>query len=114
MTLTEISEILTSQDAILQKTLLSSQELFSNFIILFDELSREIKGKNLQNKPRLEQILSTANEFIKKHDDSIIMVWSLTKRLFELTEQLAEKEIESDPKGFIMRESFSNKRNSQQ
>jgi len=91
MTLTEISEILTSQDAILQKTLLSSQELFSNFIILFDELSREIKGKNLQNKPRLEQILSTSNEFIKKHDDSIIMVWSLTKRLFELTEQLAEK-----------------------
>ena len=40
------------------------------------------------------------------------MVWSLTKRLFELTEQLAEKEIEQDPKGFIIRETFSNKRNS--
>jgi hypothetical protein len=40
------------------------------------------------------------------------MVWSLTKRLFELTEQLAEKEIEQDPKGFIIRETFANKRNS--
>ncbi len=40
------------------------------------------------------------------------MVWSLTKRLFELTEQLAEKEIELDPKGFIIRETFANKRNS--
>ena len=40
------------------------------------------------------------------------MVWSLTKRLFELTEELAEKEIEQDAKGFIIRETFANKRNS--
>jgi len=52
--------------------------------------------------------MDTANEFVKKHEDSIIMVWSLTKRLFELTEQLAEKEIESDPKGFIIRETLAN------
>jgi len=30
--------------------------------------------------------MQTANDFIKRHEDSIIMVWSLTKRLFELTE----------------------------
>lgn len=40
------------------------------------------------------------------------MVWSFNKRLFELTEQLAEKEIEFDPKGFIIRETFQNKRQS--
>ena len=57
--------------------------------------------------------MQTANDFIKRHEDSIIMVWSLTKRLFELTEQLAEKEIEDDPKGFIIRETLANKRNSQ-
>lgn len=56
--------------------------------------------------------METAKEFMKKHEDSIIMVWSLSKRLFELTEQLAEKEITIDPKGFIIRETIANKRNS--
>ena len=34
------------------------------------------------------------------------MVWSLTKRLFELTEELATKEMERDIKGFIKRENI--------
>jgi len=34
------------------------------------------------------------------------MVWSLTKRLFELTEELATKEVERDIKGFIKRENI--------
>ena len=35
------------------------------------------------------------------------MVWSLTKRLFELTEELATKEMERDIKGFIKRENIT-------
>lgn len=35
------------------------------------------------------------------------MIWSLTKRLFELTEQLATKEMEQDPQGFILRETIT-------
>ena len=55
LSLTEISEILTSQDSILQKTLISSQELFSNFIVQFNELQSEMKAKSIpqQQKPRV-------------------------------------------------------------
>ena len=34
------------------------------------------------------------------------MVWSLTKRLFELTEELATKEMDRDIKEFIKRENL--------
>jgi hypothetical protein len=54
----------------------------------------------------VNSIIESAKEFVTKHEESLIMVWSFNKRLFELTEQLAEKEIEFDPKGFIIRETF--------
>lgn len=38
LSLTEISEILTSSNSVLQQTLIGSQEIFSNFILQFNEL----------------------------------------------------------------------------
>lgn len=38
LSLTEISEILTSSNSVLQQTLIGSQEIFSNLILQFNEL----------------------------------------------------------------------------
>ncbi len=35
------------------------------------------------------------------------MIRAVSKKLFDLAEQLATKEIESDPKGFIIRENIN-------
>jgi cob(I)alamin adenosyltransferase len=44
---------------------------------------------------------------VKQHEESLVLVRTVTKRLFDLAEQLATKEIESDPKGFIIRENIN-------
>lgn len=49
----------------------------------------------------------TGQEFIKNHEESLVMIRAVTKKLFDLAEQLATKEINSDPKGFIMRENIN-------
>lgn len=47
-----------------------------------------------------------SEDFIRCHEDSLVMVWQLTKRLFDLTEELASNEISRDLKSFIMRENI--------
>ena len=52
-------------------------------------------------------MMFTGQEFIRNHEESLVMIRAVTKQLFDLAEQLATKEINSDPKGFIMRESIN-------
>lgn len=41
-----------------------------------------------------------------QHENSLIQIRQIKKRLFELTEQLAAKELDINPKEYIMRESY--------
>lgn len=58
-------------------------------------------------KPQVEQMMFTGQEFVRNHEESLVMIRAVTKQLFDLAEQLATKEINNDPKGFIMRESIN-------
>lgn len=49
----------------------------------------------------------TGQEFMKNHEESLVMIRAITKKLYDLTEQLATKEINQDPKGFILRENIA-------
>lgn len=52
-------------------------------------------------------MMYTGDEFVKNHEESLVMIRAVTKKLFDLAEQLATKEIESDPRGFIIRENIN-------
>ncbi len=47
-------------------------------------------------------VLATAEAFVNQQELSIKQTRSVTQRLFELAEQLAAKQIESNPKGFML------------
>jgi len=52
-------------------------------------------------------MMFTGQEFVRNHEESLVMIRAVTKKLFDLAEQLATKEINKDPKGFIMRENIA-------
>ena len=106
MSLTQISQCLTDEDKVLSTTILKSQELFSSLINQFKNLA-QVMSSNIQVNPLISKVIESSQEFVRHHEDSLIMVWSLTKRLFDLTEELATKEIHRDMKGFIQRENIT-------
>jgi len=63
--------------------------------------------KNPQLKPKVETMMYTGEEFVKNHEESLMMIRAVTKKLYDLAEQLATKEIDQDPKGFIIRENIN-------
>ena len=90
----------------LQRTITKSQESFSSLNLQLNDLSMELK-KAGSLKPQVQQMMFTAQEFVKNHEESLLMIRAVSKKLFDLAEQLATKEIESDPKGFIIRENIN-------
>ena len=52
-------------------------------------------------------MMYTGEEFVKNHEESLMMIRAVTKKLYDLAEQLATKEIDQDPKGFIIRENIN-------
>lgn len=49
-------------------------------------------------------VLATAEEFVEQQELSIKQTRAVTQRLFELAEQLAQKQIESNPKNFMLKQ----------
>lgn len=48
--------------------------------------------------------LMTAEDFIKQQETALSLTRGVSKRLFELAEELAAREIQNDPKAFMTRE----------
>ena len=48
--------------------------------------------------------LLTAEDFIRQQDTALQLTRGVTKRLFELAEELAAREISTNPKAFVTRE----------
>ena len=46
-------------------------------------------------------MMFTGQEFVRNHEESLVMIRAVTKQLFDLAEQLATKEINNDPKGSL-------------
>jgi hypothetical protein len=66
------------------------------------------KHKEAKNyKKKLDQTISTADEFIKQQDRTIMQIRKVMKSLFDITEQVAFKEINSDTQGFLARETIN-------
>ena len=80
-----------------------SQSSFALLTIQLTELQSTLKGK-IQAK--VDEIIETGKKFTLEHEESLLWIRKIKQRLFELTEQLAAKEIEQDPKGYILHESY--------
>jgi hypothetical protein len=71
------------------------------------ELRSEVKVKQGGLSPRVYKIFDSGQEFIKQQEQGLVIQRQLIQRLFKITEKLAQKEIESDPKGFVIREALA-------
>ena len=56
---------------------------------------------------RLDKAMTDVDSFIKKHDDTILNIRHLVKSLFEITESIAIKEMNTDTKGYLQRETIN-------
>ena len=70
-------------------------------------LKQQVETLNKQKKKaakskELDMVLATAEAFVKQQELGLKQTRSVTQRLFELAEQLAAKQIESNPKDFML------------
>lgn len=85
MTLTDITEFLIKEDMMLQKTINKSNEAFSTLTLQLNDFSMDLK-KAGPLKPQVEQMMFTGHEFIRNHEESLVMIRAVTKKLFDLAE----------------------------
>ena len=81
-------------------TMRKAQEQLSSLKLQIDTLNKQKKKDGKQKE--LEMVLATAEAFVKQQELSIKQTRSVTQRLFELAEQLAAKQIETNPKDFML------------
>jgi len=85
MTLTDITEFLMKEDMMLQRTITKSHESFSALQIQLNDVQMDLK-KSGPLKPLVQQMMYTGEEFVKNHEESLVMIRAVTKKLFDLAE----------------------------
>jgi len=86
MTLTDITEFLMKEDMMLQRTITKSHESFSALQIQLNDVQMDLKKSGPLKPLVVQQMMYTGEEFVKNHEESLVMIRAVTKKLFDLAE----------------------------
>lgn len=112
-TLTDISDYLTKHDSTLAQSFKEANEQLKALRQEISDLKVDFEKTFVKNKGGKDYLgkfnicLSNVDEFIFKHDRNLLNIRQVMKNLFDITETVALKEINTDAKGFIRRETLN-------
>lgn len=104
-TLNGITDYLIKEDSELNTSMRDAERNLQQLTLQLTELSADMKDK--KDKSKVEQIMLTGKQFVTQYENSVNELRKIKKKIFELVEQLAAKELETNPTDHVIRENRS-------
>ena len=103
-TLNQISDMLLSHEGQIQAKIDQAREVYETYSKDMASLEQDLVEK--RHKEKLSKLKASAAEFLAHQQEAMEMVQKITKGIYKVLENIAEREIEKDPIAFIREESM--------
>jgi hypothetical protein len=97
-TLSQINDLLLEHESRLHKKIDQSQAVYERYALDMVALEDDLEKKH---RDKFSRMKASSQEFLQHQKEAMEMIAKVTRSIYQILENIAEKEIEKDPIGFM-------------